>query len=247
MRQAIGRRTLLWAALLSAAIVFLIVCLLEVFLSDNQKTQINDFTIRSWNRLDELRQRRLLDWLEAYRRWLVSVGILAAIALTAWVEIRTQQRTHSFGTKDIVLACVFFVPSLWIVTWITRATTLFRAAMRATISLVVAYLPLLLLGFFSWVFLPQILSTLAVHPPTLTVAILQLLYLIVYMTSVFSAAIALVLWCPVAIPLALIYFASLLIVGSEFVVRRIAEYPRGTLAAASVILVASIAFLKAIG
>jgi hypothetical protein len=245
MKMAISTAFIITVAIL------LVASLLEVFLDEIQKDKINSFTVRLWNLLDELKARRLLDWLQARQRWLVGAGVFLTALLVLWAIRGKYQRTGSLEIGDIVIAVIIFAPGIWfgwtIAGWILRARTLFWAVTRATLSIVVVALPLLLLAEIEKIVVLPMISSIAIPDPTLGIALLQLLILTCTGASVFFTAIGLLFLCPVGIPLGLIYIASVLIFVGEFVVARIAEYPRGILAAMIVILAALAAFLKAIG
>jgi hypothetical protein len=241
--------TVISTALIVSAAILLVLSLLEVFLSDAKKRRINDSTVQLWNVLDELKARRLLDCLQTRRPWLLGTGVLFAVAFILWAE-STHQPTGPAGIRDIILAFVVFGPGLWfgltIARWILRATTLLRAVARATVSIVISLLPIPLAEIEAIFVLPH-LPSIAIPDPTLGIALGQLLIITATLASAFFTAIAVIFWCPVAIPLALIYIASVLIFVAEFVLQRIAEYSRGVLAAVIVIVVALVAFLKVIG
>ena len=108
------------------AAILLVVTLLEVFLSDAKKARINDFTLRLWNWLDDLKARRLLDLLQARGFWLLGTGVLLAVAFIFRAELRAL-RNEPFGIMDIIFSCVVFGPGIWFgvraARWTLRATT----------------------------------------------------------------------------------------------------------------------------
>jgi hypothetical protein len=61
-------------------------------------------------------------------------------------------------------------------------------------------------------------------------------YLWALILCVHLTVIAVIFWAVVALPLAVIYLLTILLFCSEFVVRRIAEYPKGPIFAGSVLL-----------
>jgi hypothetical protein len=105
-------KTYISIALIGSAALLLVISLLEVFLNDTQKAQIDNFTLRLWNVLDELKARRLLDWLQPRQCWFVGAGVLFAAAFVLWVEIKNQ-RTWPLGIRDIIIACIVFGPGIW--------------------------------------------------------------------------------------------------------------------------------------
>ena len=76
----------------------------------------------------------------------------------------------------------------------------------------------------------------AAHTVTLGFALFALFYIWGLILCIHLTVIAVIFWLVVALPLIAIYLLSILLFCSEFIVRRIAEYPKGPIFAGSVLL-----------
>jgi hypothetical protein len=76
----------------------------------------------------------------------------------------------------------------------------------------------------------------AAHTLTLRLALFALFYIWGLIFCVHLTVIAIIFWLVVALPLAVIYLASIILFCAEFLVRRIAEYPKGPIFAGSLLL-----------
>jgi hypothetical protein len=94
--------------------------------------------------------------------------------------------------------------------------------------------------------LPITLSLTAPNP-TLATAIVRLLIVCATGVAIFFSFFNVIFWLPIAIPLIIIYVASAFIFVAEFVMRKLAEYPKGAIVAIALILAALVALLKAVG
>ena len=94
--------------------------------------------------------------------------------------------------------------------------------------------------------LPITLSLTAPNP-TLATAIVRLLIVCATGVAIFFSFFNIIFWLPIAIPLIIIYVASAFIFVAEFVMRKLAEYPKGAIVAIALILAALVALLKAVG
>jgi hypothetical protein len=94
--------------------------------------------------------------------------------------------------------------------------------------------------------LPITLSLTAPNP-TLATAIVRLLIVCATGVAIFFSFFNVIFWLPIAIALIIIYVASAFIFVAEFVMRKLAEYPKGAIVAIALILAALVALLKAVG
>ena len=94
--------------------------------------------------------------------------------------------------------------------------------------------------------LPITLSLTAPNP-TLATAIVRLLIVCATGVAIFFSFFNVIFWLPITIPLIIIYVASAFIFVAEFVMRKLAEYPKGAIVAIALILAALVALLKAVG
>jgi hypothetical protein len=73
-----------------------------------------------------------------------------------------------------------------------------------------------------------------------------MIWVLVFVLSVFITAGLVLSWAAVAVPLAAIILLQAFLIGSEFILRRFAEYPKGPTIALSLLLVALAAVFKAV-
>ncbi len=224
-----------------------VLVLLEIFVGDTQKQWLNDKTHDLWFWLAEARKRALLDWLRIRYRWVLGAAILLASCYIVW---NVSLYEGAGNATAIIIGALIFGVGLWFGPKIVRvtlnATTLFRAGLWATLFVVVAFLPIALLGaitpYFSTTFLPTLLTPQA----TLGIALGQLATVLVIITSINFTAISAIFWITVATPLFIVYVLTALLFIFEYALRRIAEYPKGPLFAATAIVAALGLLLKAL-
>jgi hypothetical protein len=224
------------------------VTLLEVLLSEAQKNKLNNLVLRGWDVLDELKKRRLLDWVQTRRGRFVSIGVLLAVAFILPSELAMFHRTGRIGLIEIVVSVLIFGPGLWfgftLSSWTLRAKTLFLAVVRATFFIVVAYVAFRLLVSMENNFVLPILPS--ITNPALGARV-AILIMFATLAAIFFYFLSIMFWLPIGIPLILIYLASTIIFIAEFVMRKLAEYPKGALVAIALILAALVALLRAVG
>jgi hypothetical protein len=83
------------------------------------------------------------------------------------------------------------------------------------------------------------------HQLTLGLMLFALFYLCALILCVHLTVIAVIFWAVVALPLLVIYLLTVVLFCCEFIVRRIAEYPKGPIFAGSVLLGAVAGVLRA--
>jgi hypothetical protein len=81
---------------------------------------------------------------------------------------------------------------------------------------------------------------------TLVQALFAFSYLWAFILCFHLTVIAVIFWAVVALPLLAIYLLTIVLFCSEFIVRRIAEHPKGPIVAGSVLLVALLGVLRII-
>jgi hypothetical protein len=226
---------------LVVAIAIFVLALLDVFLSNKQKQWLDDRTVRMWHWLADAKRKSLLDWLQGHRRLIAWGGVILATIYMAWAFAKALAPI----TQVIVVAlCIFAVGlffGLKIVRSILRGSSLFRVVVRATIIVVITLAPFVV--FFGSVYAFQgdflaLANEYAVAGDTLTLglALFGLFFISGLILCIHLTVIAIIFWSVVALPLAVIYLISIFLFCSEFVVRRIAEYPKGPIFAASLLL-----------
>jgi hypothetical protein len=233
----------IWDIALIVAFAVLGLALLDIFVSDKRKQWLDDRTVRLWHWLAEAKRLSFLDWLQGYRRLIVWTGVILSSAYMAWAF----EKTLAPITQVVPVAlCIFGIGlffGLKIIRRILGASSLFRAVIRATIIVAVTLAPAVI--FFGSVYIFQdtflglaneYVAGVAAHTPTLGLALFAFLFLLALILCGNLTTIAMIFWLVVALPLAAIYLVSVLLFCSEFVLRRIAEYPKGPIFAASLLL-----------
>jgi len=237
---------LFWA-MIAAAAVGLLLRLLDLFLSNSQKAWLEDKALHLWHWLAVAKKRSLLDWLRRHYRWLVWAAILSVIVYLGWIIRDAALRGAGADASLVLEGLIMTGLSVWfglkIIRLTLRSSSLPIAFLRATLFVLLAFTPFLLLAAVVTFFQEPILSSLVTSQPTLGIALLQLLFISAYIFSIHFLAISLMFWGMIAIPLALIYVITVVLFVSEFVVRRLVEHPTA-LVAASAVFGAAAVFLK---
>jgi hypothetical protein len=228
---------------LFVAIAVLVLALLDVLLTDKQKQWLNDHTVRVWHWLAEAKRTSLLDWLKRYRRLITWTGVLLVSVYMTWAFEK------ALAPPALVIAvalCIFAIGlffGLKIVGMTLRTPSLFRAVIRATIIVGVTLAPAAIFFGSVAIFQSEFLGlakeyAAGVTARTLTLgpALFALFFLWMLILCVHLTVIAVIFWSVVTLPLIVIYLLSILLFCLEFVVRRIAEYPKGPIFAASLLL-----------
>jgi hypothetical protein len=74
--------------------------------------------------------------------------------------------------------------------------------------------------------------------------LLQILFVLSFFAVTIFTAFMLIFWSTVAVPIIYLYAIGLLLFVSEFIVRRIVEYPKGVLIAVSALMASLFAFVR---
>jgi hypothetical protein len=193
----------------------------------------------------------LLDWLRIRYRWVLGAAFLLASCYVVWnvFQIWDDPRYKGAGNAatGIIIGAWIFGVVLWFGLKIVRvtlnATTLFRA--RPCLWLLLSFR------------LPSSALSLRIFPPRFYPHCSRLKQrsglrsdnwprFLVIVTSVNFTAISVIFWITVAAPLFIIYVLTALLFIFEYAFRRIAEYPKGPLFAATAIVAALGLLLRAL-
>jgi len=250
----------MWHSVISNAVIFIAVSVfvttvLDMFLSSKQKTWIEDHLIRLWHFLSEAKQYSLIGWLRHRCGVITWSAVLLATALTGWMFRSALMPLPQVSA--LIPALVIFGLGLWFGRKVVRvtlnATSLPWAVSRASIFLIIALAPFTIFAAIVWLFEPAFRSmatsfatSIATNQGDLGSALFALAYVWTYVLSVQWTALALIFWISVAVPLSAIYALTVFTFILEFIVRRLAEYPKGPVLAGSVLLGAVGALLKAL-
>ncbi|TBF85829.1 hypothetical protein [Rhizobium leguminosarum] len=210
--------------------------ILDFLVSDKQKERLSDVVLRIWNRLDEMKQFSLLDVIRrpAVRRAAIVVATVLANCISWYLFVNFWGLHAVFSSvSDIVpfviaallglslgvamLNVMFRAKKLW---WLALVSTIFfivpASLSVATIGLDF-YFSSLVRQNMEYIFLYEIYMYTS-----------DLLAFLTFTTFLF--------WIIPAILFIVVYGSIFLLLVSEFLVRRVAEYPKGPILAASALL-----------
>jgi hypothetical protein len=237
-------------ALVVTVAVF-VLAVLEVFLSARQKQWLEDRALHVWHWLAEAKRTSLLNWLQRHYQ---SIAWTGAVLVSAYMTWAFEKHLAPLSQVVPIAFCIFAVGlffGLKMIQLTLRAPSLFRAVIRATIIVVATLAPAVI--FFTLVstfkgdlidLAKDFAAGVAAHTVTLGLALFALFYLWTLILCVHLTVIAVIFWAVVALPLAVTCLLTILLFCSEFVVRRIAEYPKGPIFAGSLLLVAIAGVLR---
>jgi hypothetical protein len=221
-----------------------ILTLLEILLSEKQKVWVADQTVILWAWLDEMKKNSLLSWLRDLRKWIVGTAVFLAICYVVLV-ILTRDQSIKYDNSLLLFYISHFLLLLvggWcgykIVYLTLNARTLFRAFLRATVFACLVSLPFFGITAFMSHFKEALI-------PEETVTLFQMITVILFIVTTLYTGLMLIFWAVVAVPLVFVYAFSIILFVLEFIVRRIAEYPKGPILAASVLVGGIFIFVKA--
>jgi hypothetical protein len=219
---------LIW---LSVAVAVL--ALVDLFLSTAQKDWLSNVVLKLWSILDEAKGWSFADWLKEPRStwWLAgSFGLLYCI-YQVWLDMRHQQTPEEWPYLLVLVIPGFIFamvmrPIFARLLKFTSGKALFRKLATIALLTLIAnavLIPILALTGVEWIFIPGLLL----------LGIPSFFVLLCLLTILVARVLAYL-------------FSAILYVG-EFLVRRIAEYPKGPVLAISVFFGGMIALIKAFG
>jgi len=219
-----------------------IIACLDIFLSEAQKKWLDKRAFQFWNWLDDCKRVSLLAWLRKLPRLLVFfVAILLSCAFVFWIWRASPtprgDPTEFYGMIVVLLLLASIFGTL-IIRSALKSTTLPRALLRITIYAVLCLTPFYAFLYWTSAIQPLLLP---VRPP---VTLLQLLFVLSFFAVTIFTAFMVIFWSAVAVPIISLYVIGLILFVSEFVVRRIAEYPKGVLIAMSALMASLFAFVR---
>jgi len=239
---------LIW---LSASIAVL--ALADLLLSKAQKDWLSNAVIKIWSVLDEAKAWSFADWLKNPRaRWwfAISIGLLMGVK-QAWSII--MEESGEYLRPDVLGDAVRNSPlnisllaaiSAILVALLSRPifATLLNFTSRKGLTL-----RLTVFSLVAVIVLVIMVVTLGLSEQALS----ETIFPVILIASIFVVGLPalLVSLCVLTIlfALGLAYVASAILYVAEFVVRRIAEYPKGPILALSALLGAVSALIKAFG
>ena len=219
------------------------VALLELFLSDEHKKLAANCTVQLWNRLDDLSRISLFDWLRNNRNQVGAAGLLSATVAVActFLVLPPTSMDNIHDSIILLLISYFFVAvagymGLVAIRLSLRANSSTRILGRAVRYMLLSLLPIVpvILAAFIWP------PSFGGYPGANAAAVYEIL------AGLLCLTVASVIFLVLVVPIAVLYLATCLLSFIEFLVRRIAEYAKGPIVAASLLLTAVGAILKAL-
>ena len=234
-------------ALLTASAFAFIFALADVLLSDDQKRRMDIFTTHLWNKLDDYKSHSLWPVFRSrrFRAVIFLVGMLTPLATIEVSPASPRVRSLPIEFSDVFVVLVIgLIPSLLAISlliWVTSASGRTIIVIRTVLAVVILILGLL----FCMPFLIKLLLVMTARPPppggysfdygTTGLATFTLMAL-----SAISMATVM------ALPIIVVQLLRVSIVVGEFIVRRMAEYPKGSILAGSVVAAAAVGLFKAL-
>jgi hypothetical protein len=232
------------SALISLSVAVALLTLLDLFLSETQKTWLSNLFIKIWSGLDEAKVWSTVGWMKDPRaKWCLAIGLGLLQTVPSGITYGLTSRTDFVA----VLANVTFVPLL---------------VGFGTLIFVLITLPIfeLLLNFIrgkSMIRALCLVMALAVSLMVVNALIqilveslepgLALVFGIILGILTLPAVFISVASIAMLVALMLAYIASAVLYVVEFLVRRIAEYPKGPVLALSAFFGGVVALIKAFG
>jgi hypothetical protein len=233
-------------ALLTASAFVFVFALADVLLSENQKERIDVVATQLWSKFDDYKSHSLWPLFRSFRFKVVIflVGTLTPLTVAVSLPPSPGIETLPVEIKDgFAMLIIGFVPSLATIlalTWVTWASGLVVAA-RAVVALV-----LLVIGFLygmPLVIKPVLMMMALPPPPGGYSADYGMTGFATFVLAFYSAVSMLT---TMALPLIAINVLRVSIVVGEFLARRIAEYPKGSILAGSALATAALGLFKAL-
>jgi hypothetical protein len=214
--------------------------LLDLFLSPAQKTWLSNAVIKAWNVLDEAKAWSFADWLKRPRSiWWLAVSLtLLSICFQLWLE-RTRETLPADYIPSGPLQMFLNTAFIGIIV-LLMARLIFARLLRFTSMTQLSGRLFIILIFVGIVYALLGISIEKLIEENSSVALILMLVF---------APVTIALLCVLAVflSMAMVYLASAILYVGEFVVRRIAEYPKGPVLALSTLLGGVVALIKAFG
>jgi hypothetical protein len=229
--------------------VIFVLALAEFLLSEEQKNQVTSATLRTWNLLDELAKLSFLSWLRRRKaHWAISAtaAILPALFWESGIDTASALILALVGLLTIGVG-----PPL----------IAYSVGGRSAVSVFIRSVLVIVLMVLSAIAIQMAVTIWLLPEPDLSAAkgslheeaeryVTQILsstgYRKIMMVGAALYALVGLLSLIILVPLVLIFVARVVLAILEFLVRRIAEHPKGPILAASGLAGAVIAFVKAL-
>lgn len=234
-------------ALLTASVFAFIFAIADVLLSDGQKRRMEVLIAQLWSKLDDYKSYSLWPIFRSrrFRTALFLAGSIAPLVEMAVAPGSSDVRTLPITFNDVfvvlVVGSLSSAVAILSLAWITSASKQSTAVTRAVLALGI-FIPV---SFYCMLYLFDSLLSMTLRPmptdryyPDYGVGGLGMIVLM--FLSILSMIIVM------ALPIAVVQLLRISILIGEFVLRRIAEYPKGAILAGSAIATAAIGLFKAL-
>jgi len=216
------------SVLIALACIALALVGLEIFLSDHQKNKLLGLLLAWWNKLDDLRKTQWLDVLRRYNAQFVlpSFASILVVGFFTWVHLNRSDGDFWSSLQFLLgITIASLAIGIWFI-WITlKAKTLFFAVVRVVLLFAIALAPLLVFVGITDLMLPSLKLVEG------EVTLVHLAWLLVFVfLFLFTPGLVLSLLA-VGVPLAAFLILQGVLFITEFILRRLAEYPKGPMVA----------------
>jgi hypothetical protein len=242
-------------ALIGLSVAVGLLALLDIFISKKQTDRLADWVTAAWSYLDDLRAFSLADWMRRPRAavWhAISFTLLAAIvgAVALGVHDRAVLGSSIDIVSEILLAVTLFLMLAPIVMYFSydffsHILTEIHGE-RFWLGLFVAFVVFAVILAASALLLmadEHVIRTQGESLPFWLRFVLGYAKFLLHSLRTASVGVIACLFALLA-SIALAYVATAILFAGEFVVRRIAEYPKGPIIAVSVICASLLALIK---
>jgi len=213
---------------LSASLAVVVLKLLDFFMSESQKAALSEAALKLWNFLDDATRIHLSQWLRY--RWLIRTCIAAAVFISAAYMLLVVVTQAEWDWSTAVLLIPFILAlflGIGILRSAMKAVRTFDMIVQAAWLIGLTIIPAsagVIIMFYIWPNPAWLFPS-----ASLIDNLVNFFCLLLFIFSITLLPFFVVL----SLPVILIGAASLLLLSGEFVMRRIAEYPKGPILAAS--------------
>jgi hypothetical protein len=229
-------------AILVLGLLVSILGLIDYFVSDAAKSKMALLTIRVWSKLDDQKQRPLVDRIRKHKTlWTLTAPILSLLLVVVSLALDPVIRTYHWPTPEggvwtfsevAVLSLVVIIPVGYLLAIYGISHLIIELVEHATSKEVMGYT---LIGVAVASFLLEYGEVFTQTFPMLGV-LFWFIGVLIGMPVFVGALVLFPVYCA--------YLASAILAGGEWIVRRVAESPRGLIVALGVALSAFAALLK---
>lgn len=213
------------ANIVIAATAFVaVLALADLFLAEHQKRRFSNQAVAAWDRIDEMTRFPLATWWREGPRWKWAITLLCCFFFAyAWTLPHPSGQEPIRGPPWLVFAFYMMI-SVFIARWIIDYVLPMLSPPPTSVVFWLFPVALGVLTIFGFLGLVRFSP-----PPVTLVATISAMLAFFGSMGIFAWAIA-------ALPLLVVYAFAATLSTLEYLLRRIAEYPRGPILAISIIV-----------